>query len=76
MEKELPEGLGNTIEILGGLRERVLSEVADQKERASCLEKLFVFCREKAFQVKEEQVEAYMDQLLAERRGYWAEEKE
>ena len=76
VEKELPEGLGNTIEILGGLRERVLSEVADQKERASCLEKLFVFCREKAFQVKEEQVEAYMDQLLAERRGYWAEEKE
>ena len=76
MEKELPEGLGNTIEILGGLRERVLSEVADQKERAACLEKLFVFCREMAFQVKEEQVEAYMDQLLAERRGYWAEEKE
>ena len=76
VEKELPEGLGNTIEILGGLRERVLSEVADQKERAACLEKLFVFCREKAFQVKEEQVEAYMDQLLAERRGYWAEEKE
>ena len=76
VEKELPEGLGNTIEILGGLRERVLSEVADQKERAACLEKLFVFCREKAFQGKEEQVEAYMDQLLAERRGYWAEEKE
>ena len=65
-----------TIEIMGGQRERVLSEVVDQKERAACLEKLFVFCREKAFQVKEEQVEAYMDQLLAERRGYWAEEKE
>lgn len=76
VEKELPEGVGNTIEILGGLRERVLSEVADQKERAACLEKLFVFCREKAFQVEKEQVEAYMDQLLAERHGYWAEELE
>ena len=75
VEKELPEGLGNTIEILGGLRERVLSEVADQKERAAYLEKLFVFCREKAFQVEKEQVEAYMNQLLAERHGYWAEEK-
>lgn len=74
-EKELPEGLGNTIEILGGLREQVLLVSADQKERAAYLEKMFVFCREREFQVKKEQVEAYMEQLLAERRGYWAEEK-
>lgn len=64
VEKELPEGLGNTIEILGRLRERVLELLPDQKERAACLEALFVYCRKRDFRVEEPELEGYLAGLL------------
>lgn len=64
VEKELPEGLGNTIEILGRLRERVLELLPDQKERAACLEALFVYCRKRDFRVEEPELEGYLAGFL------------
>lgn len=43
IESKLPEGLGNTIELLGQLRPEVMKLGADQRERAGILEKLFAY---------------------------------
>ncbi|MDO4331559.1 MAG: bifunctional precorrin-2 dehydrogenase/sirohydrochlorin ferrochelatase [Eubacteriales bacterium] len=43
IESKLPEGLGNTIELLGQLRPQVRKISADQAERAGILEKLFAY---------------------------------
>lgn len=64
MEQELPEGLGNTIEILGRLRERVLEFLPEQKRRAACLEALFVYCRKRDFKAEEPELETYLAELL------------
>lgn len=60
VEQELPEGLGNTIEILGRLREVVRKMLPGQKERAACLERLFLYCRERDFRVGEKELEEYL----------------
>ena len=64
MEQELPGGLGNTIEILGRLRERVLELLPEQKGRAACLEALFVYCRKRDFKAEEPELETYLAELL------------
>lgn len=43
-EQRLPEGLGNTIEMLGMLRSEVMAVSDDQTVRAGILEKLFSYC--------------------------------
>lgn len=42
--QKLPEGLGNTIELLGMLRSEVMEMDDDQAVRAGILEKLFAYC--------------------------------
>lgn len=42
--QKLPEGLGNTIEMLGTLRDEVMDVSSDQAVRAEILEKLFSYC--------------------------------
>lgn len=44
ISQKLPEGLGNTIEMLGMLRREVMQVSDDQAVRAGILEKLFAYC--------------------------------
>lgn len=51
ISQKLPEGLGNTIEMLGLLREEVQEVSKDQTVRAGILEKLFAYCLRKEGEV-------------------------
>ena len=63
----VPEEMGDTVEQLGELRERVKKSVPQAEERAALLKRLFAFCEEKDFQVTDGELEELLEALLQER---------
>ena len=66
-ERMVPEEMGDTVEQLGELRERVKKSVPQAEERSALLKRLFAFCEEKDFQVADGELEELLEALLQER---------
>ena len=56
--------MGETTEQLGRLRETVLNRLCGQSDRETCLKELFAYCEEKEFQAGQEELEAWLEELL------------
>ncbi|HJA93736.1 MAG TPA: bifunctional precorrin-2 dehydrogenase/sirohydrochlorin ferrochelatase [Candidatus Eisenbergiella merdipullorum] len=69
-ERIVPAGMGNAVERMGKLRERVLEYIPgnllDQKDRAAVLKKLFTYCRDKDFLLEDGELEDVLEALLQE----------
>ena len=66
-ERMVPEEMGDTVEQLGELRERVKKSVPQAEKRSALLKRLFAFCEEKDFQVADGELEELLEALLQER---------
>ena len=67
VERMVPEEMGDTVEQLGELRERVKKSVPQAEERSALLKRLFTFCEEKDFQMTDGELEELLEALLQER---------
>lgn len=65
----IPEGMGETTEQLGRLRETVLNRLCGQSDRETCLKELFAYCEEKEFQAGQEELEVQLEELLEKCEG-------
>lgn len=59
-QRQLPEGIGGTIELLGELREEVMQVCGDQKKRADILEKLFTYSLRREGEVSLEELRSLL----------------
>lgn len=69
IQRMIPEGLQDTVERLGGLRERVTGSALPQKERAALLKQLFAFCERKDFQLTDGELDGLLETLLQKERN-------
>ncbi len=65
LQQELPDGIGETIELLGQLREEVLLSCTDQRKRADMLEKLFTYSLRREGEVPLEELRALLHGMLS-----------
>lgn len=60
----LPEGIGDTIDLMGQIRPLVMEQVAQERARKEILEKLFLYCMEQEGKITLEELEAYFRKCL------------
>lgn len=60
IQRQLPEGIGSTIELLGELRDEVMQMCGDQKKRADILEKLFTYSLRREGEVSLEELRSLL----------------
>lgn len=59
-QRQLPEGIGGTIELLGELREEVMQVCGDQKKRVDILEQLFTYSLRREGEVSLEELRSLL----------------
>ncbi len=67
-ERMVPEGMGEAVTRLGELREQVKKSVPEADVRAALLKRLFAFCEEKDFLLKDGELEEFLEALLREKK--------
>ena len=65
-ERMVPEKMGDTVESLGELRDRVKRSVPQADVRAELLKRLFAFCEERDFRLEDGELEKALEALLQE----------
>lgn len=65
LQRELPEGIGGAIELLGQLREEVLASCPGQEKRADILEKLFLYSLRREGEVTLEELRALLHGMIS-----------
>lgn len=69
IEGRLPEGIGDTIELLGQIREEVKAQIPDGTARADVLEKLFGYCLRRNGEVTPDELRALVHGMKPTARG-------
>lgn len=67
MERMLPQEMGDAVEQLGALRDRVKENMPEAEERAAFLKRLFAWCEGKDFQLENGELEGLLETFLREK---------
>ena len=71
----LPDGLGDTIDLLGQIRPMVMERVTQESDRKRILEKLFLYCLEKEGKAALEELAALLAEEIFRQDSYSGTEK-
>lgn len=66
IEQDLPENIGQVVEILGILREELKHKVTTQKIRAQIIHNLLEYCQAKDFKISYNELQEVMQSLIIE----------
>lgn len=66
IEQDLPENIGQVVEILGILREELKNKVPTQKIRAQIIHNLLEYCQAKDFKISYNELQEKMQNLIIE----------
>ena len=66
IEQDLPQNIGQVVEILGILREELKNKVPTQKIRAKIIHNLLEYCQAKDFKISYNELQEKMQNLIIE----------